>query len=98
MTREEFKSTLKNSEPPKLLPPNLKALWYDSKGYWNKSHEIAQDIKTADGSLIHAYLHRKEGDLLNAEYWYRQAGRNLPDLSLDEEWEKLVSEFTSENE
>jgi hypothetical protein len=68
MTYDEFKSSLKNSAPPEKISGLLKSLWYDGKGDWEKSHEIAQDINTTDGSLIHAYLHRKEGDSGNAMY------------------------------
>lgn len=66
MTIEEFKSTLNNSHPPEALPPLLEALWYDAKGNWHRAHEIAQEIAGKEGAWVHAYLHRKEGDLSNA--------------------------------
>ena len=53
----------------------MKSLWWAKKGNWEKAHNIAQDIATNDGSRIHAYLHRVEGDLGNAAYWYRRAGK-----------------------
>ncbi len=71
----------------------LKALWYDGKGDWEKSHNIAQDINTKDGSHIHAYLHRKEGDEGNAGYWYSRAGKDFPKVSLEVEWAQLVKKF-----
>ncbi|MBT1703155.1 hypothetical protein [Chryseosolibacter indicus] len=93
MTYSEFTSSLKESMPPEGLSDVLKALWYDGKEDWNASHDIAQDIHTREGSLIHAYLHRKEGDLGNASYWYSRAGKPVCKISLQEEWEQLVKEF-----
>ena len=65
-TIEKFQETLKESMPSNQWSPALKALWWDAKGDWNASHDIAQDIHTPVGSWIHAYLHRKEGDEWNA--------------------------------
>ncbi|NMJ42269.1 hypothetical protein GWK16_13530 [Roseomonas sp. JC162] len=75
------------------LPPLLAALWWDARGDWARAHEIAQSVETADGSWVHAYLHRKEGDLGNADYWYRRAGRRRPGVTLAEEWADLVRAF-----
>ena len=93
MTFAEFRSSLKNSATPPQVTPLLQAMWYDAKGDWERAHEICQEIENRDGAHIHAYLHRKEGDLSNAGYWYRKAGRNTPSVSLDEEWEMIVSEL-----
>src|SRR5687767_3409292 len=93
MTLEEFKSSLKNSDPPNELTSLLKALWYDGKNNWEMAHNLAQDIHSNDGSWVHAYLHRKEGDLGNASYWYSRAGRRMPEVSLEEEWEDIAKEF-----
>lgn len=95
MTFEEFIASLDLTAPPAGATGILCALWYDGKDDWDSAHTIAQDIDTADGSLIHAYLHRKEGDSGNASYWYHQAGRKMPRVSLQEEWEALVKEFLS---
>ena len=92
MRFEEFISSLSNLHHPKT-DCILQALWYDKKGDWSSSHEIAQDISTPDGAWVHAYLHRKEGDIGNADYWYRQAGQTRPSVSLDEEWEGIVRAF-----
>ena len=78
MTIEEFKKSLSESAPPKGMNAYLVSLWYDGKKDWEKSHEIAQDISDETGSWIHAYLHRKEGDLSNAGYWYRRARKPTP--------------------
>lgn len=90
MKFEEFTTSLKANTPPAALSPLLQALWYDAKKDWAKAHEIAQEIDDSTGSLIHAYLHRKEGDTSNAGYWYRKAGKSVPSYSLEMEWEELV--------
>lgn len=95
MTFEEFKSTLSGAQPPSGISELVKAIWYEGKNDWEMAHNIAQEIHSADGSWIHAYLHRKEGDQGNAAYWYRRAGRPVPRISLQEEWEQLAREFLS---
>ena len=71
----------------------MRALWYDGKDDWETAHNIAQDIHSEDGSWIHAYLHRKEGDNGNASYWYRRAGKQMPRLTLSEEWDNIAEEL-----
>ncbi len=88
MTVQEFEAS--GSEEFSSL---LLALWWDAKGDWEKAHAIAQDVETADGAWVHAYLHRKEGDAWNAGYWYRRAGRVEAKGTLREEWEEIVSEL-----
>lgn len=95
MKYEQFHASLSSKTPPEEFSVYLKALWYDAKNDWNKSHEIAQDIHDTNGSWIHAYLHRKEGDLSNAGYWYRKAGKQMPSYSLDKEREEMVRELGS---
>jgi hypothetical protein len=90
MTFQEFKMSLELSEPPKNISQNLMALWYDAKGDWDRAHQIVQETGEFDGEWIHAYLHRKEGDLGNASYWYRRVGKLRPNISLDDEWEQLA--------
>ncbi len=92
MTREDFLKTLIDTSPPSL-PPELLTLWYDGRGNWEQAHSIAQDIPGADGSRLHAYLHRKEGDQFNAGYWYKRSGTAMPHISLHEEWHLLVQYF-----
>lgn len=93
MTYSEFISSLSSDQPPQQVSPLLKALWYDGKNDWEGSHNIAQDIDDKNGSWVHAYLHRKEGDISNARYWYSRAGKQESKLSLKEEWESLVHHF-----
>jgi hypothetical protein len=92
-TLEEFRSSLALPNPPNNLSDYLKAMWYAKKEDWVKSHDIAQNIDDKNGSLIHAFLHRQEGDLWNAEYWYRKAGKLMPDYSLDKEWDEIIAIF-----
>jgi hypothetical protein len=93
MNFENFKRSLQDKSAPGELSPALLSLWYDGKGDWHGSHDVAQEIHTSDGSWIHAYLHRKEGDPGNAAYWYRKAGKPVASGSLEKEWEELVKAF-----
>jgi hypothetical protein len=90
MTPAQFTQSLLLKDPADDLSVYLKALWFDAKGDWNKSHSIIQAIDDVTASWIHAYLHRKEGDTGNADYWYRRAGRKRPLVSLEKEWEDIV--------
>ena len=93
MTLEDFIKSIEKKEPSPELSETLTSLWWDKKGDWDTAHSIAQDIPTVQGSAVHAYLHREEGVLWNADYWYSRAGRVRPDVSLGEEWESLVNEM-----
>ena len=93
MTFEEFLESVVEDQPPPRLTETLISLWWDKKGDWDKAHAIAQEISTSQGSAVHAYLHREEGVLWNADYWYSRAGRKRPDVSLEEEWRLLVEEM-----
>lgn len=87
---ETFIQSLEKALPPAGLTDHLKALWHDRRGDWDAAHTCVQDLPDRSAAHIHAYLHRKEGDIWNADYWYRRAGRQRPDLTLDEEWEQIV--------
>ncbi|WP_024461644.1 hypothetical protein [Marinimicrobium sp. LS-A18] len=67
----------------------LKALELAREGDWHGAHDLVQAQDDPLSCLIHGYLHREEGDLGNAGYWYRRAGETLPDNTLDEEWQRL---------
>ncbi|MFT6935009.1 MAG: hypothetical protein ACJAUQ_001401 [Maribacter sp.] len=86
----EFEQTLSQSIPPANWPLALQSIWFDAKGDWEASHNIAQDLHDTIGSWLHAYLHRKEGHRFNAGYWCRQAGNTYPEISLKEELKVLV--------
>lgn len=90
MTLTEFEGSLRDGVPPSNVSPLVQALWHERRGDWTRAHEIAQDIDTVDAAWVHAYLHRREGDLSNARYWYRHAGKVPATGSLDEEWRALV--------
>ena len=91
MTLEEFRQSLAGAAPPAGLSDVLKALWHDGHGDWDAAHQVAQDVPDPDGAWVHAYLHRKEGDLGNAGYWYGQAGQPVAKDSLEADWERIVS-------
>lgn len=91
MNLSSFKESLVNREPPKNSSAYLKALWHDAKGEWGKAHGLIQDIEDKNASWIHGYLHRKEGDTANADYWYRRAGKTTPSVSLEKEWDEIVT-------
>ena len=93
MTYETFVASVMKQAPSDGLSSTLTSLWWDRKGEWDRAHAIAQDIPTVQGSAVHAYLHREEGVLWNADYWYRRAGRMRPDIPLEQEWEALVREM-----
>jgi hypothetical protein len=86
MTAAELLRTARGGGDPPALPPPLLALWWDARGDWAAAHEAAQAGEDAGSAWVHAYLHRKEGDLANAGYWYRRAGRPASADSLDTEW------------
>ena len=91
MTLSEFKDSIQNNELPSHLI--LQSLFYDAQGDWERAHDLVNDLSDPDSSWVHAYLHRKEGDLWNARYWYRRCGKEESDKSLDEEWNELAVHF-----
>ena len=94
MTLAEFQSTIDAGTEP-AVAPLLLALWHDARGDWDRAHSIAQDVDDEDGALVHAYMHRKEGDLANAGYWYRRARHPVVTDSLQSEWERIVTTLLS---
>jgi hypothetical protein len=90
MQIEEFHASLRLESPPANLPPTLTALWWDAKGEWTRAHQLVDSLETQEGMAVHAYLHRKEGDAANADYWYRRASRRFNRPTLEAEWEALV--------
>ena len=88
-----FKEILSEKELPENISDYLKALWYDAKGDWDNAHKLIQDLEDKNAYWIHAYLHRREGDIPNADYWYTRAGKERPSGSLENEWKELVTAF-----
>ena len=95
MTLEEFKQSLSHSSPPSGLDVPLQALWLDAKGNWDDAHELVQHLSTTAACWVHAFLHREEGDLGNASYWYSRAGKSKSDRTLQEEWDDIAQELLS---
>lgn len=93
MTYTEFKALLKEEQPPANLSTHLLSLWYDGRGDWHKAHSLVDSLSGNEAARVHAYLHRKEGDISNADYWYRRANDKRPQIELDKEWEELVTKF-----
>lgn len=95
MTFEEFAAAAEARRPlPGEAPPLLRALWHEAAGDWPLAHQLAQEVETADGAWVHAYLHRKEGDTGNAAYWYRRAGRPPARGSFEDEWRAIAQALT----
>jgi hypothetical protein len=93
MDLTEFRASVAEGEPPAGLSQPLLTLWWEAKGNWARAHECAQEDRTPSGSIVHAYLHRVEGDLSNAGHWYARAGRPPSTQALAEEWTALAREF-----
>jgi hypothetical protein len=90
MKFEDFQNSLSAPSPSLEISEHLKSLWYDAKGDWGKAHNVISEIEDENAAWIHAYLHRKEGDIGNSDYWYRLAGKKRPEYSLEREWGKIV--------
>jgi hypothetical protein len=82
--------SLDGAAPPPDISAPLAALWWAAKGDWDQAHRIVQDESSREAAWVHAYLHRVEGDLGNAGYWYRQAGQPVATDSLEAEWQRIV--------
>jgi hypothetical protein len=93
MDPTEFRASTSAAEPPADLSLPLQTLWWEAKGDWARAHACAQEDHTPDGAIVHAYLHRVEGDLSNASGWYSRAGRPPATGPLADEWSALVREF-----
>ena len=95
MTVQEFRESLASSQPPSDMSLALQAMWYDANGKWDEAHRLAQAEDDRIGAWVHAYLHRVEGDLSNAAYWYRRADRPVCQETLEQEWDEIVGALLS---
>ena len=93
MNLHDFRQSLTATELPAGLTLALAGLWWDAKGDWTRAHESAQRDEGPESSWVHAYLHRKEGDQGNADYWYGRAGKPVCREPLDAEWDSIVREL-----
>jgi hypothetical protein len=91
MTPGEFKSSLAKAKPPAGISPALAGLWWAGKDDWDKAHTLIMNEESADCAWVHAHLHRVEGDLGNARYWYRQARRKPAQGNLAAEWAAIAT-------
>lgn len=96
MDVNDFRATLTAEIPPRGLSVPLIALWWDAKGDWVSAHGLVDSLESKEGMAVHAYLHRKEGAVSNAAYWYSRAGRTFHRPTLEAEWEALVEDLTAE--
>jgi hypothetical protein len=95
MTPAKFRRSLSADDPPEPLSGIQRALWYGARGDWTRAHEIVQKEDSSDAAWVHAWLHRIEGDLGNARYWYGRAGRPERTGTTDEELEELLAELVT---
>lgn len=72
------------------MRPIVEALDCLEAGDWERAHKLVQDDPSPEAAWVHAHLHRMEGDLWNAGYWYRRAGRPEPAGSLEEERRTII--------
>ena len=98
MTLPEFEASLSIDTPPDGMDKALLALWQDIKGNWNAAHKIAQSTGDSHGDWVHAYLHRKEGDISNAKYWYSRADRKVSTMSFEDERKQIVEQILACND
>ena len=90
VTPGAFQRSLSQAAPPAALSTPFAALWWAKKGDWDKAHRLVMDEASAQAAWVHAYLHRVEGDLGNAQYWYARAGKKPASGELDAEWAAIV--------
>ena len=90
MNAAAFIASLDGAAPAPHLSAPLAGLWWAAKGDWDRAHKIVQDEQGRDAAWVHAYLHRVEGDLSNAGYWYRRSKRPPATGSLDAEWTAIA--------
>ncbi|GMO26758.1 hypothetical protein TM233_37260 [Bradyrhizobium sp. TM233] len=91
MNAAAFIASLDGAAPAPHLSAPLAGPWWAAKGDWDRAHKIVQDESSRDAAWVHAYLHRVEGDLGNAGYWYRQASQPAAKDSLEAEWERIAA-------
>ncbi|MEP6468068.1 MAG: hypothetical protein ABJB05_17280 [Parafilimonas sp.] len=93
MSYDEFILTVENDELPSHLPLYIQALWWDAKGNWQQAHALIDSSDDKNSCWVHAYLHRKEGDISNADYWYRRAQKQRTSEDLQSEWNSITMEL-----
>jgi hypothetical protein len=97
VTPKEFKVSTSRSDPPEALSRALQSLWWMEKGDWNRAHGLIDDAEGVDECWVHAHLHRVEGDLANASYWYRQARKPESTSALETERAEIIAALLGRN-
>lgn len=93
---DAFRQSLTGSVPPEGSNLALEAIWWAGKGDWDRAHgTVQQNEGDPDCDLVHAHLHRQEGDVENARSWYAASGEAFPDIPLDEEWGAITTRMLS---
>jgi hypothetical protein len=95
LAAKDFANSLAADRPPAGLDAPLEALWWDAKGEWDRAHACVDDKSDQESVRVHAYLHRKEGDLSNAGYWYGRVGMTAPDTTLAAEHQALLDDLVA---
>jgi hypothetical protein len=96
LNRQQFDASLAEDQPPQNLGLELTSLWWISKSNWQRAHDLIDNAPGPDAAWLHAHLHRIEGDLPNANYWYQRSGRDRPTDGISQERERLLAYFTAE--
>ena len=92
MNLQQYQDSIGGEAPPAGLTLALQALWWAGKGEWDRAHGCAQQQEGDPAcDWVHAHLHRLEGDLNNAAYWYRRAGHAMPADTTAAEWPVIAS-------
>jgi hypothetical protein len=87
-----LRASLAADAPPPHLSRPLAALWHCARDAWDVAHALVQQAEgDPDHDWVHAHLHRVEGDLANAGYWYRRAGRPAASGTLEAEWTEIAA-------
>ena len=96
LTRTTFDISLDQPAPPTEWPVELAALWWLQSHNWQVAHNLIDQAPGQQAARVHALLHRMEGDLPNARYWYARAGVSLPELTIGQEIEQLLTDFLTD--
>lgn len=90
-----FEAALAGDEPPADWSDALQGLFWAERGEWERAHALVMGESGDACAWVHACLHREEEDLLNADYWYRRAGKERPGGDLREERRAIAAELLS---
>ena len=96
---EHYTASLSDEAPPPDADLALQALWWAGKRDWDRAHGCVQQCEgTKRCDWVHAHLHRVEGDMENAGYWYSRAGQPVSTVSIEDEWAGIAAALIRETE